>query len=257
VENASATARRLAVSFVEDSRSTENGQASTESSDGRKPNQAYASSRSGHSIFSQNSKGHRFHTNLKHMKKTRTIGDLSVVKHIWDGDWKLREPKRSGILASVARSKRFKGLCAFVIFLNAICAIAGANVAVQGGDTGVFKVLEDMFFGFYLLELTLKLLVHRMYFFVGKDAGHNSLDLLIVSIDGLGILLNSLTSTRVIDFSFLRSLRIFKVTRMLRVLRAFEHFNDLRVLLEAMAGSLLSLVGPASSATRVRSARRA
>jgi len=193
-----------------------------------------------------NRTGHKFHIESGHMNpiwdKSQDL--LPLRLRLWEGDFDLKEPERSGALASVLMSSRFQFLCAFVIVLNGLVAVINANAAIQdrfGSSRSTFWILETVFLCFYAFELVLKLLVHRWYFFVNKDMGHNIFDLTIVLVDGVGMLLSLAAASRAIDVSFLRSLRIFKVTRMLRVLRAFEVFTDLRVLLEAMTSSVMSL----------------
>lgn len=111
-----------------------------------------------------------------------------VMLHSWV-QWiaHMEEPSRHGVLAKIANSKMFEALSAAVIFTNVFFTIWATNDTagrVQAGLTAESRtqfVSEWAFGTFFLAELVLKLIVHRLYFFVNNDMGWNWLDLILVS----------------------------------------------------------------------------
>jgi len=81
----------------------------------------------------------------------------------------LDEPERSGLLASFINAVGFEIIVVCMIFANCIYTIMTTNweVAHIGQERPhVLKIIDNTFLGFYLLELILRLLVHRCFFFL-------------------------------------------------------------------------------------------
>jgi hypothetical protein len=89
------------------------------------------------------------------------------------------------------------------------------------------------FTGFFALELLLKLLVHRGYFFVCGAWRMNWLDFILV--------LYSCLEAVAMKLSFLRILRMFKMAKMVRMLKALAAVHDLRIMIDCLLGSFFGL----------------
>jgi hypothetical protein len=90
----------------------------------------------------------------------------------------------------------------------------------------------------------MKLMVHQFFYFTNSEAGFNILDLFLVvlGIFELIIFLAGEVGMWAIDTGFLRTLRIFKVAKALRMFRALRVFAEIRLMMECVAQSLGSLV---------------
>jgi hypothetical protein len=91
----------------------------------------------------------------------------------------------------------------------------------------------------YSAELGMQMLVHRAYFFIGKHALWNMFDFFLVCITLQSYI--SPAEQGSTNLTFLRVLRILKMAKFLRIVRLMHFFKDLRVILHALLGSLVSL----------------
>jgi hypothetical protein len=155
------------------------------------------------------------------------------------------EPTRTGFLAAVVASRTFAVVANLVIFLNTIFIIWSANYAVHhpSDHHPLIITAEVGFTGWYLVEILLKLAVHRWFLFRSDDAALNALDvfLVLVSFTELVLVLMS-ADTGSVDPKFLRALRIFKVAKVLRMFRALRIFTDVRIMMDCVIYSLWPLV---------------
>eukprot|EP00929_Paragymnodinium_shiwhaense_P012939 TRINITY_DN120812_c0_g1_i1.p1 TRINITY_DN120812_c0_g1~~TRINITY_DN120812_c0_g1_i1.p1 ORF type:complete len:706 (-),score=99.98 TRINITY_DN120812_c0_g1_i1:146-2263(-) len=158
------------------------------------------------------------------------------------------EPERSGILARLERSNRFELLCSAVIFVNTWFIVQGANVdmavAVADADTTAahrsMPVVDIFFFTFYLLELLLRMWVHKAYFFFNSDWAWNMLDFGLVAVSCLDVMLSAAAGGRS-NKMFLRVLRLLKLSKLVRVLRAVRFLDEMRQFFGCFKGCALSL----------------
>jgi len=91
-----------------------------------------------------------------------------------------------------------------------------------------------------VVELLLKLVVHRLYFFVGVDVRWNLFDLALVI---LGVIDMFIPNQQVsFNPSWMRILRVIRVTKAFRMLRLMKSFSELRLLLKCIAGSFGALM---------------
>merc|ERR1719272_2041697 len=82
-----------------------------------------------------------------------------------------------------------------------------------------------------------------MFFFVCEDTKWNVLDLILVIFSVADALVQALaTAGGGANLTFLRALRIFKVSRALRLLRAVKFFSELRLMLDCIMGSVMTLI---------------
>jgi voltage-gated sodium channel len=149
------------------------------------------------------------------------------------------EPERTGVLAEVVLSKAFQGIAGFIILLNCVYMVVTANAQVEdpGAEPTEMDKAANMFFlMFYTLEVILKLLVHRGFFFWNEDWRWNVLDFFLVAYGYSEMILGGLTIT------WLRSLRLFRMVRVLRVLKLAKSMKELRLILSCLLGSFVNLL---------------
>jgi len=111
-----------------------------------------------------------------HLTNKRFSRQTGVIVKFLDWLILVEEPKRDDPLGRFVEGPKFRWLCSCVILLNAWYVIYEANYEIQHLQTGpsdFMKVMEGIFFGFYALEILLKLVVHRVYFFVSGDCSWN------------------------------------------------------------------------------------
>jgi len=75
-------------------------------------------------------------------------------------------------LKDIVLSQWFESACCMCILVNAAVLARAADYAAQNLDsptTSELEALEKGFAAFYLVELTLRLMVHRKLFFCGAD----------------------------------------------------------------------------------------
>mmetsp|Transcript_127902 Transcript_127902/g.409725 ORF Transcript_127902/g.409725 Transcript_127902/m.409725 type:complete len:699 (-) Transcript_127902:95-2191(-) len=143
------------------------------------------------------------------------VPPLAVMVISW---WhSLKEPNHTSRLAKVVLHRYFDLVIVLVILCNAICTAWQANREMEslGSGYGPATPLDLVFVIIYTLELVLKLMVHRMYFFCNSDMFGN--------------------------VTFARSLRLFKMGKILRIFRAMRLMKELRVMLASIVGSCSSL----------------
>lgn len=163
-------------------------------------------------------------------------------------DWweELEEPERTGHFAAFVNGKPFELVCAAVIILNAALSCSAINREVELLDpepSAFMSVMEYAFVVFYTLELVLKIGVHRGYYFCNKDMRWNIFDAVLVAFSLFDIAISAIitASDGGGNFTFMRTLRILKMARVLRGLRVMRFFLELRLMLNSLIGSLSSL----------------
>merc|ERR1712232_503657 len=104
--------------------------------------------------------------------------------------------------------------------------------------------LEVGFLAFYVVELGLKLYVHRRYFFLNDHAKWNMFDLVLVSISVTEQVMLPLLGgeQEIVDVMVLRLMRLFKMAKVLRMLRALQFVRSLRLFVRALASCGGSLI---------------
>merc|ERR1719352_1012189 len=96
--------------------------------------------------------------------------------YLFDKWWsRLEEPECKGCLKSFVKSNIFESLCATAIVLNSFFIAYTADWEMrrvgQLGDEDAqwIKTQELCFVIFYIIELVLRISVHRLYFFINED----------------------------------------------------------------------------------------
>lgn len=103
-------------------------------------------------------------------------------------------------------------------------------------------VAEAFFVYWYVVEVLIKLVVHRMYFFTNNDGPWNIFDLLVVLWSGLDWLLQGMSVGQAVDIRFVRVCRVLRVSKILRIFRAFRFLFELRLMVSCVLGSLVPLM---------------
>jgi hypothetical protein len=178
----------------------------------------------------------------------------SVKQTIGSGDMRLwwkseiadsREPIRTGFLAEVESSRRFEIMSAIVIVLNAIVSAVMTDLEIQhlGGDLPVgFHVGEWCFITIYVAEISLRICVHKLFFFCGQDLIWNLFDLFIVLVGIWDLALTAfVVSNTTKSFLFMRALRLLKLAKIFRTFRLMRAFRELAIMLVGFAKSLTQL----------------
>eukprot|EP00929_Paragymnodinium_shiwhaense_P112429 TRINITY_DN8068_c0_g1_i1.p1 TRINITY_DN8068_c0_g1~~TRINITY_DN8068_c0_g1_i1.p1 ORF type:complete len:728 (+),score=150.25 TRINITY_DN8068_c0_g1_i1:83-2266(+) len=164
--------------------------------------------------------------------------------HYW---WEhLEEPKRTGLASKVIKHSNFEALCVTVIVLNSIWIWHTTDRSIESlsTDTTTFHAAMEMaFVTYYSLELGLKLYVHRMFFFLNEAAGWNIFDFFLVFVSLLELtILPWLASSSgegaggTIDIKFLRAVRLLKLAKVLRMIRALQFVSNLRLFVACLVG---------------------
>jgi len=158
----------------------------------------------------------------------------------------IQEPVRTGRLARL--NELLTPFFLFVISINAAFMILTVNHEMaQIRDTGRtwheqwMLHVEIAFLSLYTIELVLKILVHRLYYFVNGDWAWNWLDVGLVVYSSLDMVSFLLYSENGGGFLFLRVLRVFKMTKVARLFRLISSFKELRLILACIVGSARSL----------------
>jgi len=154
------------------------------------------------------------------------------------------EPERTGILAQMVLSDKFELVVSGIILLYVLFTIVETNwVLSKGADNPpvVLWVLEVVFESAYLLEVTLRILVHRLFYLCNDDKWWNIFDLIMVGSTVADHVMTHITNGQSNPL-FLRALRIAKIARrVFRMVRLTRYISDLRLMVKCIIGSLLSL----------------
>eukprot|EP00930_Biecheleria_cincta_P061520 TRINITY_DN47098_c0_g1_i1.p1 TRINITY_DN47098_c0_g1~~TRINITY_DN47098_c0_g1_i1.p1 ORF type:complete len:692 (-),score=105.51 TRINITY_DN47098_c0_g1_i1:48-2123(-) len=161
----------------------------------------------------------------------------------------LQEPIRTGRLASFVFSNRFNALSTLVILANSVFVVYTTDYDMK--NIGGAPQTEEMFLTefvlacFYVIELSLKLAVHRLYFFVNHDWGFNNFDFLLVAVsvfeNSVIFSMKDADGQSGLNIGFLRLIRICKIVKVLRVFRTLRFFTELRLMLDCVVGSCMNV----------------
>lgn len=110
-----------------------------------------------------------------------------------------------------------------------------------------FSYVDLAFALFFTTELVLRLVTYSIDFFLGHNVYWNLLDCVIVFFHWLDIAMNSSArgskqSSRTMDMSGLKVLRLMRAARSIRVLRAVRLFKELRLIMLSLMHAVLPLL---------------
>ena len=108
------------------------------------------------------------------------------------------------------------------------------------------QAIELVLASFYVVELAMKLLVHRVYFFWNSEMAWNWFDFILVLFSIIeNVLIYEIFSSSAegtsLNLSFLRLVRLCKIVKILRVFRTLRLFSELRLMLDCVVGSLVNV----------------
>jgi len=138
----------------------------------------------------------------------------------------------------------FEVMCASVIAADSAMTVytVDAQVAnLQAVEDPAIAILGRIFLAFYWLELVIKMSVHRAYFFVNENAAWNWFDLALVAFALVDEFMAAAMGGGGADVTFMRSMRIFRMAKILRGLRLMRFFGELRIMLNSIMGSVFAL----------------
>jgi len=117
------------------------------------------------------------------------------------------------------------------------------NIQASQSTSSPSAIVEAMFTGVYFVELILKLLVHRGFFFWNDEMWWNLFDCVVVAVGIFELVLVYGTGVQTrYSPQFLRSLRIIKVLKIFRAFRVVQFVKELRLMLACVLGSIMSLM---------------
>lgn len=164
----------------------------------------------------------------------------------------LKEPPREGCLAGLVFSRWFQMLSVTVILVNSVSIALSADYEIQNLGQEATLVQQNVELAltlFYVVELFLKLMVNRLYFFVNEDSLWNCFDFVLVmfSIVEYAVKIHlEVTGTDSgggggMNVGFLRMLRLCKIAKVLRVFRTLRFFTELRLMMDCVLGSFINV----------------
>eukprot|EP00428_Durinskia_dybowskii_P020759 CAMPEP_0170207948 /NCGR_PEP_ID=MMETSP0116_2-20130129/3553_1 /TAXON_ID=400756 /ORGANISM="Durinskia baltica, Strain CSIRO CS-38" /LENGTH=636 /DNA_ID=CAMNT_0010458409 /DNA_START=167 /DNA_END=2077 /DNA_ORIENTATION=+ len=185
------------------------------------------------------------HTFVCKLARCNTVIEDVAPSFVRVLDWwaRLEEPPRHGTLASMLSHSRFGAVISTIIFANAVFTAYDSNYVMDnmGETSSASTVLELLFMLVYVFELVAKLCVHRLYFFCNNEMLWNIFDFMLV-LFSFGDCIMLLAGGNSGNVTFARSVRLFKLGRILRIFRAMSFLKELRVMLASIVGSFYSLM---------------
>jgi len=144
-----------------------------------------------------------------------------------------------------------------VILLNAIFIFYTTDLEMQNIETPFdldprVQIAEVLLASFYVVELVLKLMVHRLFFFWNSEMSWNCFDFMLVVFSifenlftflafNTGDVAEESTGSGV-NLAFLRLVRLCRIVKILRVFRTLKFFSELRLMLDCVLGSLMNVM---------------
>lgn len=174
-----------------------------------------------------------------HQRSQPIVQKIMIFMQWWH---RLEEPPRRGMVHKITQHRLFNLLVMVVISVNAFYTAYQSNYEMEtlGKSPPHDELIETCFVMFFALELVLKIFVHRLHFFCNEDMSWNLLDFFLVMFS-LGNVVLNFTGGTMGSLTFARTLRVFKVGKILRIFRAVRCLKELRVMIGSIYGSLSSL----------------
>eukprot|EP00929_Paragymnodinium_shiwhaense_P011298 TRINITY_DN11685_c0_g1_i1.p1 TRINITY_DN11685_c0_g1~~TRINITY_DN11685_c0_g1_i1.p1 ORF type:complete len:618 (+),score=91.82 TRINITY_DN11685_c0_g1_i1:131-1984(+) len=172
----------------------------------------------------------------------KAFGKESIFIRLWEGSY--QEPEDMGVVHGLVTSRFFQVLSATVIVLHTLRMIASTNASMRAtckqssnGSLGTqqsedVEWVDSVFLICYAIELALRLWAYRSRFFFNNEACWNILDVVLVGVSLVGFA-NSEHSTNLLA---MRSARILKFARLVRVVRAMRFFKPLQLFIDIILG---------------------
>lgn len=140
-----------------------------------------------------------------------------------------------------------------VILVNALFILNATDYEMQNLAKPIpadMQIVELLLASFYILELALKLIVHRWFFFWNSEMAWNWFDFCLVLFSIIENLLvfdvfgtsGHEAAGSGVNLGFFRLVRLCRVVKVLRVLRTVRFFSELRLMLDCVVGSLMNVI---------------
>eukprot|EP00927_Polykrikos_kofoidii_P076419 TRINITY_DN7349_c0_g1_i8.p1 TRINITY_DN7349_c0_g1~~TRINITY_DN7349_c0_g1_i8.p1 ORF type:complete len:696 (+),score=110.68 TRINITY_DN7349_c0_g1_i8:59-2146(+) len=154
-----------------------------------------------------------------------------------------QEPTRHGRLALFVDSGTFEVLSAIVIAVHTfqMCEAIDARGRDPHAPEDGFSSWEVVFLCIYVLELLMRLIVHRWFFFIGDNWKWHWFDFVLCALSIWELLSDLLNDEGGRSYTLMRSLRITKLGKVFRMIRVMRCVTELRTILNSLLGSLISL----------------
>lgn len=189
--------------------------------------------------------------------RTRAVGDSiehtsqvrsEILKKfnygLWAPWWQtLKEPCRTSRLDKVVNSDAFAFLSMLVILSDAMITMIKVNQGMANlTDTPDGDKVPLYFSCFYVVELAMKIYSHKLFFFCNHDWAWNIFDTVLVLAVTTSEIISAFARQKDISMGFIRSIRLLKASKVIRVLHMFRYFDELRKMLRCLVNSALNFV---------------
>ena len=151
----------------------------------------------------------------------------------------LEEPERTSCLAQLISHKTFEAVVMLTVLANTVFIAVQTNYEMEtlGGTFAIGPAVEAVFLVFFSVEILLRLVVHRLYFFCNEDMSWNLMDLVLMLLAYADVFFEYLE----VQVGKVGMLRLLRVTRLFRIMRVLRFLKEVRVMLVAIVGSFISL----------------
>ncbi|CAE7342719.1 Scn8a, partial [Symbiodinium pilosum] len=151
----------------------------------------------------------------------------------------LEEPERTSCLAKLIAHKTFEAIVMLAVLANTVFIAVQTNFEMEtlGQTYASGPFVETVFLIFFTVEIVLRLLVHRLYFFCNEDMSWNLMDLVLMLLAYMDIFFEYYN----VQVGRVGMLRLLRVTRLFRIMRVLRFLKEVRVMLVAIVGSFISL----------------
>jgi len=168
------------------------------------------------------------------------------------------QPNNRKLLSRIVLHKGFDWFSFLIIVVNSLFIGYTLELRIRylwQKDTLLMQGADLSFQCWYVIEVALKLYVHRVFFFLGKDRRWNMFDLFLVLASVYDQIAMFIARGAVMftednkgnedgggnNILLMRMLRVLRMARILRMLRVMRFFRELRLMLFSIVGSMRSL----------------
>jgi hypothetical protein len=155
-------------------------------------------------------------------------------------------PRQGTFLERLIQSTVWKTFVNAAIFGNVIFMIVNLDHTLSSdsadSDTGTFFWIETGFLIFYSVEFLLKIVHYRSYYFYDASWKFNFLDLFLLMSSLWGVVSTViLSNSKQAGLTWLRSLRLLRIAKTLRILKLAAYFHTLRAMILCCTSSFMTL----------------
>jgi len=177
---------------------------------------------------------------LRSMKRTYAPRYAQFIEFV-----NQKQPESMSLPSRVIKSNLFDSLCTLVIVANSFFIGYSSEFAISNPANPISTTISRgnwFFVIFYFVELSLRLMVFKLYFFINAEWKWNIFDMLLVC-SSIYSTVSALVSGGAAGggSNVLRLLRLMKMMKMLRLIRVMKFFRELRLMLMPIITSLRSL----------------